>query len=99
MLISLNALNNAASRRAKIAAEAIRIGRESLARSNYAWKLDEGENKGKRGKVKEEDGKRGVLARPGMSEGRRKEGSVNGMAKVKRELSGMPFRHQSGESS
>lgn len=89
MLISLNALNNSASRRAKIAAEGIRIGRESLARSNYAWKLDEGENKGKRGRVKEEEGKRGVLGRPGMAEGRRKEASVNGVAKVKRELSGM----------
>lgn len=100
MLISLSALQNSANKRAKSTADAIKVGRESLQRSPFAYKLggDEADAAGKLKRVGDEKGvfKKGLGAgyprapTGGLgAESRRKEGSINGV-KVKRESSASP---------
>lgn len=100
MLISLSALQNSATKRAKSTADAIKVGRESLARSAYAYKLG-GDEADATGKYKRGGDEKGVLKKGlgagypraptgGLgSEPRRKDGSINGV-KVKREASASP---------
>lgn len=100
MLISLSALQNSATKRAKSTADAIKVGRESLARSAYAYKL-EGHEADAAGKYKRGGDEKGALKK-GLGAGyprvptgglgpesRRKDGSINGV-KVKRETSASP---------
>lgn len=98
MRISLTALANSATRRARIAADAVRAARESLARTEYAYKLDEGEpvSRGKRGRVRDDRAASGAFRATAAVE-RRKDGSI-GMPKVKRELSGA-YRCSAGDPS
>ena len=100
MLISLSALQNSANKRAKSTADAIKVGRESLARSAYAYKLG-GDEADVTGKLKRGGDEKGVFKKGlgagypraptgGLgSESRRKDGSVNGV-KIKREASASP---------
>ncbi|KAJ9122412.1 hypothetical protein QFC22_001837 [Naganishia vaughanmartiniae] len=57
MLLSLTPLANSATKRAKNAVEAVRIGRESLNKSAFAYKLSDGGEaaKVKRGKIKDRE--------------------------------------------
>ncbi|KAJ9127119.1 hypothetical protein QFC24_001354 [Naganishia onofrii] len=81
MLLSLAPLANSANKRAKNAAEAVRIGRESLNKSAFAYKLSDGgeASKLKRGKFKdrerlnEDSGDKGIVIKKGTS------GSVRGI--------------------
>jgi hypothetical protein len=99
MFLSLGALQNAASKRAKTVADAIKVGRDSLAASPFAYKLGGTEaNAAAKLKRGEEKGvlKKGLGAgyprapTGGLgAESRRKESSLNGI-KVKRESSASP---------
>lgn len=81
MLLSLAPLANSANKRARNAAEAVRIGRESLNKSAFAYKLSDGGEAGKikRGKFKdseraaEDSDDKGIVLKKGMG------GSARGM--------------------